>query len=65
MTRRLFPALILTAAIAGVIALGCVAARGADDRSPARGTPSEKTSTVKIRIKLDEKTLTATLATSA
>jgi NAD(P)-dependent dehydrogenase (short-subunit alcohol dehydrogenase family) len=47
-------ALILTAAMAGVIALGCAAARGADDSAPARGTPSEKTSTVKIRIKVEE-----------
>jgi hypothetical protein len=30
-----------------------------------RGTPSEKTSTVKIRIKLDDKTLTATLHDNA
>jgi hypothetical protein len=65
MKRKLSPTLILTATIAGVIALGCAAARGADDRAPARGTPSEKTSPVKISIKLDEKTLTATLHDNA
>ena len=46
------------------MALGCAAARGADDHA-ARATSSERTSTVKIRIKLDEKTLTATLRDNA
>jgi hypothetical protein len=65
MKRRLAPSFLLTAAVAGIMALGCAAARGADDRAPARETPSEKTSTVKIRIQLDEKTLTATLHDNA
>ena len=64
MKRKLFPALMLTAAMAGAIALGCAAARGAGDSAPAGGTPGE-TSTIKIRIKLDNKTLTATLADNA
>src|SRR4029077_15641239 len=64
MRRKRSPALILTAAMAGVIAVGCAAARGADEAAPARVTPG-KTSTVKIRIKLDDKTLTATLADNA
>ena len=51
--------------MAGVIALGCTAARGADDSAPARGRLSEKTSTVKIRIKVENKTLTATLDDNA
>jgi hypothetical protein len=60
MKRKLFPALM-----AGVIALGCASARGADDSAPAQGIPSEKTSTVKIRIKVENKTLTATLDDNA
>jgi hypothetical protein len=65
MKRKLCPTLILTAAMAGVIALGYTAAHAADDRTPTRGTSSEKTSTVKIRIQLGEKTLTATLNDNA
>ena len=61
MKRKLFPALIVIVAMAGVIALGCAAARAADDSAPARGTPSDKTNTVKIRIKVENKALTATL----
>jgi hypothetical protein len=53
MKRKRLPALILTAAMAGVIALGCAAVRGADDSARARVTPSEKTNTVKIRIKVE------------
>jgi hypothetical protein len=64
MKRKLLSALMRTAAMAGVLAFGCAAARGADEAAPARGTPG-KTSTVKIRIKLDDKTLTATLADNA
>jgi hypothetical protein len=65
MKRKLSPALILTAAMAGVIALGCGPARGADDGAPTRVTPSEKTNTVKIHIKVENKTLTATLHDNA
>jgi hypothetical protein len=39
--------------------------RGADDSARARVTPSEKTNTVKIRIKVENKTLTATLHDNA
>ena len=55
---------MLTAAIAGVLAFGSAAARAVDDSAAAAGTPG-KTSTVKIRIKLDDKTLTATLDDNA
>jgi hypothetical protein len=65
MKRKLSPALILTVAMAGVMALGCGAAHGADDRAPARETPNEKTSTVRIRIIVDKETLTATLQENA
>ena len=51
--------------MAGVIALGCAVTHGADDSVPARATPSEKTSTVKIRIRVENKTLTATLDDNA
>src|SRR5206468_12253948 len=40
-------------------------ARGTDRSASARQTPGEKTSTVKMRIKLGGKTLTATLADNA
>jgi hypothetical protein len=65
MKRKRFPALILTAAMVGVIALGCAAVRGADDSAHARVTPSEKTNTVKIRVKVENKTLAATLHDNA
>jgi hypothetical protein len=65
MKRKRFPALILTAAMVGVIALGCAAVRSADDSAHARVTPSEKTNTVKIRIKVENKTLAATLHDNA
>lgn len=58
MKRMLLSVLLLNAAMAGVIALG------ADDAA-AKGTPGKKMSTMKIRIKLDNKTLTATLADNA
>ena len=64
MKRKLLSVLLLTAAMAGVIALGCAAAYAADDSASAAGTPG-KTSTMKIRIKLDNKTLTARLADNA
>jgi Enoyl-(Acyl carrier protein) reductase/Cyclophilin-like family len=63
--RKLLSALMLTAAMAGAIALGCVAARGADEAASAAGTPSEKTNRVKIRIIVENKTLTAALADNA
>jgi hypothetical protein len=50
--------------MAGVIALGCATAHAADGSASAAETPG-KTSTVKIHIKLDNKTLTATLADNA
>lgn len=64
MKRKQFVALILTAAMAGAVALGC-AACAADDSTPARGTPGEKTNTVKIHIKVENKTPTATLDDNA
>jgi len=65
MKRKLFPVLILTAALAGVIAQSCAGARGADDSASARATPNAKTSAMKIRIKLENKTLTANLDDNA
>jgi hypothetical protein len=61
MKRNLFAILILTAPMARVIALGGAAARGADESASARGIPGAKTSTVKIRIIVENKTLNATL----
>ena len=48
----------------GAILLGCAAAHAADFASAA-STPANRTSPMKIRIKLDNKTLTATLADNA
>ncbi|HEY5891937.1 MAG TPA: cyclophilin-like fold protein [Chthoniobacterales bacterium] len=64
MKRKLLSVLLLTAAMAGAIALGCRAAHAVDGSASAAGTPGE-TSSMKIRIKLDNETLTATLADNA
>jgi hypothetical protein len=63
--RKLLSVPVLTAAMAGVIALGCASSQGADDPALARTTAGEKTNTMNIQIKLGEKTLTATLADNA
>jgi hypothetical protein len=65
MKRRLFRASILTAALAGTIALGCAGALGADDSASAQGTLGKKTNTMKIRIKVGDTTLTGTLEDNA
>ncbi|MEH2084879.1 MAG: cyclophilin-like fold protein [Nostoc sp.] len=60
--RKLLSVLLLTAALVGAIALGCV---DTNDSASTERTPGKKTNTMKIRIKLDNKTLTATLADNA
>ena len=63
--RKRFPILLLTLAMAEGIAPGCAAAHAANDSASPEETPGEKTNNVKIRIQLDKKTLTATLADNA
>ena len=58
MKRALLSISLLIAAMAGVIALGA-------DHADAKGTSGKEMTTMKIRIKLDNKTLTATLADNA
>jgi hypothetical protein len=62
MKQSLLSILLLTAVLAGTIPFGRAAAHVTDDSAAASETPPKKASTMKIRIKLDNKTLTATLA---
>jgi hypothetical protein len=59
--RVQLPALILMAALAGTIALDRAVALGADRPTRAAKPTGEKTSTMNIRIRVGDKTLTGTL----
>jgi len=65
MKRRLLSVLLLIAVLAGAIPLGLAAAQVAGDSASAASTSGKKASAMKIRIKLENQTLTATLADNA
>jgi hypothetical protein len=66
MTKRvLFPVLILAMALAGVTAPAGADTTDAASKESARGISNQKVSTMKIRINIDGKAITATLVDNA
>lgn len=63
-TRKLLPLWMLAVPTIGAFALGCAVAGGAENSASAPATPTAKTNTMSIGIKVGNKTFTATLEDS-
>ena len=63
--RKLLPVWILAVAAASSITLGCAAAGGAEGSTSGPATPTEKTNTMNIRIKVGNNRFTASLEDNA
>lgn len=59
--RKRFPALILAVALAGTTPLGCAVANDAASQESPRSTSGQQVKTMKIRLKLENTAITATL----
>jgi hypothetical protein len=63
--RTLFPALILAMALAGAVAVTGTGSTGAAGQESAQGTREQQVSTMKIRIDVEGRVITATLIDNA